>query len=205
MTDRESPTIDRRTTLQIAAASAIAPLSISRVSAGSSTPPVGDIVFEDDFEDGVLDWTDLDHPEFWTETNGRIQYTPSTSAGETGNNTLYADATFDGDQGLLEWPVAIELKAKAIDPSSHPGASIIRGGAKKDHGDSKENQVLSFGDSAYHDRMGVTNSQNESFTTPDGTGGETGTWYTYRVVPDLDANVIHLYRDGDHYTFPRTT
>jgi hypothetical protein len=58
--------------------------------------------FSDAFEDGELDWTDTDHPEFWTEKNGMVHYNPSSSAGSTGQNQLYANATFSGDQGLLE-------------------------------------------------------------------------------------------------------
>jgi hypothetical protein len=166
-------------------------------SATAQSSSVGDVVFEDDFEDGQLDWTDADHPEFWTEESGQVHYNPSTSAGDTGDNFLYADETFDDDQGLLEWPVAIEFKGYASDTSAGLGALATTGGPTAS-GAERGTPRLAITDSTYEDQFHVWNSEGEQFTLPG--ARDNNTWYTYRLVPDLENNEIQISINDESWT-----
>ncbi|NHN46565.1 carboxypeptidase regulatory-like domain-containing protein [Halostella sp. JP-L12] len=154
------------------------------------------VVFADDFEDGDFAWTDRGHPEFWEESDGRVHYTPTSSAGSTGDNYAYANETFDGESGLLEWPLAVEVEAYARDTSAGVGAMLVEGGAQ----DGLGNVVLGVQDSAHAgggDSFRVWNSEG---TVDVGTTRDNETWYTYRLVPDLEADRIDVYRNDEHFT-----
>lgn len=189
------PTTRRRTVLKAigAGTTGVAFLSTNTTAQSSS---IGGVVFEDEFEDGQLDWTDVDHPEFWSEQDGQIQYSPSTSAGSTGDNYLYADETFDGDEGLLEWPVALEFRGYASDTSAGLGAFATDGGPKDGRGD----VCLGIQDGKYNDQFHVWNSEGEQFTLSG--ARENNTWYTYRLVPDLENNEIQISRNDESWTVP---
>lgn len=163
--------------------------------------PERDLVFADDFEDGQFDWTDAGHPEFWTETDGQVRYTPSTSAGDRGDNYAYADATYDGGRGLLRWPVAIEFEAYASDTSADVGVLATDGGPKDD-GESG-NPRLAIHDSKHDDEFTVRNTRGETYTLSP--SRENDTWYTYRLVPDLENNVVRISRNDRSWTVPELT
>jgi hypothetical protein len=188
----------RRTVLKAIGVGAAGIVFIPSRTAAQS-PSRGEIILEDNFEDGQLDWTDANHPEFWTETNGRVHYNPSTSAGDTGDNFLYANETFDGDQGLLEWPVAIEFKAYASDTSAGLGVLATSGGPT-DSGRERGTPRLAIQDGKYNNQFSVANSEGKSFTL---TGGrDNNTWYTYRLIPDLESNEIRVERNNESWTVP---
>lgn len=191
----EIPTTRRRTVLKAigAGTTGVAFLSTNTTAQSSS---IGEVVFEDEFEDGQLDWTDVDHPEFWSEQGGQVQYSPSTSAGSTGDNYLYADETFDGDEGLLEWPVVLEFRGYASDTSAGLGAFATGGGPKDGRGDVR----LGIQDGKYNDQFHVWNSEGEQFTLSG--ARENNTWYTYRLVPDLENNEIQISRNNESWTVP---
>lgn len=151
--------------------------------------------FYDDFEDGTLDWTAVEHSEFWSERDGQIHYSPSTSAGSTGDNWLYANETFDGDRGLLQWPLAIEFKAYASDTSAGIGASAAVGGPR----DEFRPTSLAVADNAY-DSKGpqVWNSSSEQSVFNN--DRRDNTWYTYRLVPDPENDVVRLDRNGEEFS-----
>lgn len=189
--------INRRTALKALGVGTISSFAFPTASTVTSAA-VGDVVFEDNFEDGVFDWTDLDHPEFWSETGGQVHYNPSSSSGDIGDNWAYADETYNGDEGLLDWPVALEVKGYATDTSAGLGGFISFDGLKKD----RSPIVMGVQDSAYTgggDHFLVWNTE-QSFKI--GTARQNDRWYTYRLVPDLEEGVIHVFRNGEHYTIP---
>lgn len=152
-------------------------------------------VFADEFDDGAFAWSDVDHPEFWTESDGRVRYSPSSSAGSVGDNYAYADETVDGDEGVLEWPVAIEFRAHASDTSASLGVHAAAGGPR-DGVDSR----LGISDNAYKNRFHVTNSEGEQFDLRP--ARENDTWYTYRLVPEPQKDVVRIERNDESWTVP---
>jgi hypothetical protein len=160
-----------------------------------------EVIFEDQFDDQVLSWTTVENQDFWEETNAKLYCSPSTSAGDAGNNYLYADETVDGSKGRLEWPFAIEVKGFARDTSAVLGAWAASGGPK----DGTGNTRLGVTDGAYTggdrgDTFSVFNSAGQRYDI--GTSRQNNRWYTYRLVPDLDENVIRVSRNGQSWTVP---
>lgn len=190
--------LTRRSTLQAFSVGVVGAFRLPGFSTSVTVQSVGDLIFTDDFEDGTFDWTDVDHPEFWTETSGKVRYSPLTSAGSTGDNLAYADATFEGNQGVLEWPVAIEFRAYASDTSSAVGAHATSGGPKDNRGTPR----LGIEDSAYTGTPGfrVWNSTGQAIRV--GERRDNNKWYTYRLVPDLDNEVVRVSRNNETWIIP---
>lgn len=203
--ETKEPVIDRRKALKSVGLASFGAVAIGGSAAASKLMDYTveqqeqPTLFSDDFADGELSWTDVDHPEFWSEQDSQLRYRPSSSAGSTGDNALYADETVDGDRGTLEWPLAIEFLGGATHTAAGLGALAVEGGPK-DWGPTVSNVRLGISDSPYNDDFHVWNSTGKSFTLSP--PRENNTWHRYRLVPDIEANVLHVERDDTSWTVP---
>jgi hypothetical protein len=91
--------------------------------------------------------------------------------------------------------MGIEFRGFASDTSSGLGAYLGIGGARDG-----VSQRLGISDSKAEGNLLAWNSEGNKFELSP--PRDNNTWYTYRLIPDLQNNIVRISRNGRSWTIP---